>query len=159
MIFQRLRYMLWDRWRYGSLINGPPGQKAKVQFQLSEEGGPSSEGLWAQRVDGDCFRLLNNALYARAAEGDIVRVRERWPVLEVVEIVERARRTWGLFFNILPTDDERRKMVEALLSRGGKPEWWQPDVLSVAVQLVDDAFDVCRDILGPGVDLVEQDGD
>lgn len=150
----RLRYMLWDRWRHGSLIDGPVGEKLKVQFILAEGGGPASEGLWAERVEDDCFKLLNNALFVSAAEGDIVRVRERWPFLEVVEVVERARRTWGLVFDITPTGDEHRRMAEAVWRRGGKPEWWQPNLLSVAVQLVDDASEVCRDILGPGVTLV-----
>ncbi len=152
---QKLQYVLWDRWRYGSLLDGPIGEKVKVHFSVSEPGGPAGESLWAERVDRDCYKLSNNGAYVEVAEGDIVRAKVRWPYLEAIEVVECARRTWVLEFKTLRTDSERGAIAEALLWRGGKPEWWMEGILGVAVPLVDDPNHVCRDVLGPGVELLE----
>lgn len=149
-----LRYVLWERWRYGSLLDGPVGEKVKVHFPVSEPDGPSGESLWAERVERDCYKLANNGIFVTVAEGDIVRVKVRWPFLEVVEVVERARRTWALHFHFAPSDTERRAVTEAISLRGGKPEWWAEDILSVAVPLVEPPESVCRDVLGPGVELM-----
>ncbi len=109
--------------------------------------------MWAERVERECYKLLNNAAFFPVAEGDIVRVKAKWPYLEAVEMVDRARDTWTLEFDPVPTMDEARAIAEAVELRGGRPEWWIPSVLSVAVRLVDDPQDVCRDVLGPGVKL------
>jgi Domain of unknown function (DUF4265) len=153
----RQLYHLARQRRNESLLDGPIGERQKIHFSLEHaETGPAGESMWAEKVEHDCYKVLNNGAFVDAANGDIVRVVGRWPYLEVVEVVERARWTWMLYFDLHPSDDERRRIAEAVHARGGRAEWFSREALSVAVLRVDDVADVCRDILGIGVTLGEQ---
>jgi hypothetical protein len=83
----RARYYVWQRPRYGSFLDGEVGQLEKIYIP-----GPPGESLWARKLSRDTYALGNNAFLFPFASGDVVRVRVRWPFIEVVDVLSKARR-------------------------------------------------------------------
>ncbi|MEU5946338.1 DUF4265 domain-containing protein [Micromonospora sp. NPDC047465] len=159
MLWWRARYFLWTRWRNGSLLDGDVGDVEKVYFPLDHRGdGPSGESMWAEKVGRDLYRLDNNGFFARVSRGDVVRVRVKWPVLEVVEIVDRKRRTVRISFDLpWPNRAERQRIREAVEPHDGQIEWGQPNLLTISFPKDEDPYELLEGVLGRNARILEVD--
>ncbi|MEU7840632.1 DUF4265 domain-containing protein [Micromonospora sp. NPDC049114] len=129
-----------------------------MRFELSGEDGPTGENMWAKKVGRDTYELGNNGFYAHVAAGDIVRVKVRWPYLEVVEVVERNRKTTRIFFELpWPDREERSKLIEALRTMNYEVEWGYPNLLSVSVPVDHDPYETIAPLLGENARIFEVD--
>ena len=119
---------------------------------------PGGENMWAKKVSRDTYELMNNGFYAHVAAGDIVRVKAEWPYLEVVEVVERHRRTARIFFELpWPGREIRSKLVDELEKKGYEVEWGYPYLLSVSVPLDHDPYETIAPLLGENARIFEVD--
>ncbi|GAA3765854.1 DUF4265 domain-containing protein [Micromonospora maritima] len=160
MLWWRTRYHLWTRWKNGSLLDrGDVGDYDKVYFPLeSGDGGPSGESMWAEKLDRGLYRLDNNGFFAKVSRGDVVRVRVKWPILEVVEVVDRKRRTVRISFELpWPNRAERQTIREAVEPQDGEIEWAQPNLLTISFPKGKDPYALLEGVLGENARILEVD--
>jgi hypothetical protein len=159
MLWWRVRYSLWLKWRHGNLLEGELGGSEKVYFPLDHrDEGPAGEHMWAEKVGRDLYRLDNNGFFARVSRDDIVRVRVKWPYLEVVEIVERKRRTVRISFDLpWPNREERKRIREAVSPHDGVMEWGQPNLLTISFPKYADPYQILEGVLGENARIFEVD--
>ena len=159
MLWWHARYSLWRKWRHGDLLDGELGGLEKVHFPLDHrDDGPAGESMWAEKVDRDLYRLDNNGFFARVSRDDVVRVRIRWPYLEVVEIVERKRRTVRISFDLpWPNRKERERIREAVSPHNGELEWGQPNLLTISFPKDTDPYQILEGVFGENARILEAD--
>lgn len=159
MLWWHARYALWGKWRHGDLLDGNLGGIEKVYFPLDhKDDGPAGEHMWAEKVGRDLYRLDNNGFFARVSKDDVVRVHIKWPYLEVVEIVERKRRTVRISFDLpWPNREARRRIHETASSHGGEIEWGQPDLLTISFPREADPYQILEGVLGENARILEVD--
>ena len=114
--------------------------------------------MWAEKVGRDLYRLDNNGFFARVSRDDVVRVRIRWPYLEVVEIVERKRRTVRISFDLpWPNRKERERIHEAVSPHNGALEWGQPNLLTISFPKDTDPYQILEGVFGENARILEVD--
>jgi hypothetical protein len=159
MLWRHAQYSLWWKWRQGGLLDGKIGDSEKICFPLDhEEDGMAAEHMWAKKVGRDLYCLENNGFFAWVSRGDVMRVRVRWPYREVVEIVERKRRTVRISFDLpWPNRGERESIREAVSPHDGQIEWGYPDLLTISFPKEKNPYQVLEGVLGDNARILEVD--
>lgn len=119
----------------------------KVRFALErdEDGWPpaESEGLWAEPVDGDLYRLDNIPWFVRGvAAGDVVQARpDTDGVLWFVEVRERGGHMTVRVISRYdgPFDGNRQEVLDVFLRLGVGAEGMSSPVNMVALDIAPDA--------------------
>ncbi|WP_203708539.1 DUF4265 domain-containing protein [Asanoa iriomotensis] len=136
-------------------MSGPIGESTKIHFSSTEAGAPG-ENMWADKVGRDTYELKNNGFFFPVAMGDLVRVKVVWPLLEVIEVVERKRRTARILFDLpWPDRSGRAELGAALREMGYQVEWGQPNLLSVGVPMADDPYETISPLLSENARIYE----
>jgi hypothetical protein len=110
-----------------------PGNVIKVIAAVDEEDpwGRETEGLWAEPLGADRFKLCNVPLHARGLNwGDVVRCERREleggdEYLEIAAVVERSGHVGFSVYAETP-DDQRDEVLRDLEAMGAWFEWYEP---------------------------------
>jgi hypothetical protein len=113
----------------------PPDNVIKVIAAVDEDDpwGRGTEGLWAEPLGGDRFKLWNVPWHARGLNwGDIVRCERRemeggGEHLQIADVVERSGHVgFSAYFYAETPEEQRNAVLRDLEGMGAWFEWYEP---------------------------------